>query len=251
MSFTEVSPRDSSEAVLNWSPDAPKGGRAVLNRILKENATVLLFFSQTLVASLRDVGYNSTTSALCEQVDNALQAGASEIRVYFRQYGSRGSYEIDAAVYDNGRGMSPSVLKVAMAFGGSMRFASRTGIGRFGMGMKTAALSLSPTLEVYSWQEPRAFYNMTLDVEEIGRDRANLVTLPDPRLMDTLPPEVADLLKRPLIYPASPSEQDLLASTEDDLFLRLGTSGTIVSSADLTSRRRRFEARTVGRQGSY
>jgi hypothetical protein len=48
----------------NWASDAPRGGRAVLTRILKESATVPLFFAQTLIQSLRDVGYNTTTSAL-------------------------------------------------------------------------------------------------------------------------------------------------------------------------------------------
>src|SRR5713101_7648284 len=128
--------------VPNWGPDAPRGARAVLNRLLQDKATVPLFFAQTLVQSLRDVGYNHTTSALCEHVDNAIQAGASEIRIFFRQSGARGEYEIDAAVYDNGRGMSPTVLKVAIAFGGSMYYGNRNGIARFGMGMKTAALSI-------------------------------------------------------------------------------------------------------------
>ena len=79
-----------------------------MNRILKENATVPLFFAQTLIASLRDVGYNSTTSALCEHVDNAIEAGAREIRIYLWQRGVNGSYDIDVAVYDGGRGMSPN-----------------------------------------------------------------------------------------------------------------------------------------------
>ena len=68
---------------LEWASDAPRGGKAVMGRILKENATVPLFFGQTLIQSLRDVGYDHTTSALCEHVDNALQAGATEVRVYF------------------------------------------------------------------------------------------------------------------------------------------------------------------------
>ena len=33
-----------------------------MSRILKEKATVPLFFAQTLVQSMRDVGYNNTTS---------------------------------------------------------------------------------------------------------------------------------------------------------------------------------------------
>jgi hypothetical protein len=41
------------------------------------------------------------------------------------------------------------------AFGGSMHFGNRQGIGRFGMGMKTAALSMSP-MELCSWQEKSA-----------------------------------------------------------------------------------------------
>lgn len=84
---------DDAEEKFNpdWAPDAPRGGRAVLTRILKESATVPLFFAQTLVQSLRDVGYNTTTSALCEHVDNAIEAGANVIRVYFRQVGRRGA----------------------------------------------------------------------------------------------------------------------------------------------------------------
>lgn len=54
---------DAAEPTINWSEDAPRGGKTVLNRIVKESATVPLFFAQTLISSLRDVGYNHTTSA--------------------------------------------------------------------------------------------------------------------------------------------------------------------------------------------
>jgi hypothetical protein len=154
----------------NWAPSAPRGGRAVLTRILKESATVPLFLAQTFVQSLRDVGYNTTTSALEEHVDNAIESGATEIRIFFRQTGARGNFETNIMVYDNGRGMAPNVLKVATSFGGSLSYGNRSGIGRFGMGMKTAALSMSPVMELYSWQETRAVYNMILDTNAIGRD---------------------------------------------------------------------------------
>ena len=220
--------RDQTETPApNWALDAPQGGKTVMNRILKESATVPLFFAQTLIASLRDVGYNTTTSALCEHVDNAVEAGAQEIRIYFRQKGGKGSYEIDAAVYDNGRGMSPNVLKMATAFGGSMNFGNREGIGRFGMGMKTAALSMSPVMELYSWQEPGAFYKMMLDVEDIGNARANSVNLPDPTLLTELPEEVSGLFTETMVFPDK-NEQDFFASTGDDLQERLGRSGTIL-----------------------
>ena len=221
-------PDQPDVSTLNWGPEAPRGGKAVMGRILKENATVPLFFGQTMIQSLRDVGYNHTTSALCEHVDNAIQAGAAEIRVYFRQTGKRGSYKIDAAVYDNGAGMTPAVLKVGTSFGGSTTFGNRNGIGRFGMGMKTAALSMSPVLELYSWRELSAIYNMTLDVEAIGKERSNLVELPEPQLLTELPDEVADLFRKPMVYPSDRTEQELLASADDILRDRLGSSGTIV-----------------------
>ena len=224
--------RGVPEVEMSWSDDAPKGGKIVLNRILKEGASVPLFFAQTLVASLRDQGYDDTTSALCEHVDNAIEAGADEVRVFFRQSGKKGSYTIDAAVYDNGRGMAPNVLKVAMSFGGSLNYNNREGIGRFGMGMKTAALSMGPILEVYSWQEQGAFYNSTLDVEAVGRERSNTVELSDPELLTQLPDEVADFFTKRQSYPRNNAEQDLLSGSDEDLEEALGSSGTIVFMPD-------------------
>jgi hypothetical protein len=230
---TDTIVRESTDQLIeNWSPDAPRGGKAVMNRILKDRATVPLFFAQTLIQSLRDVGYNHTTSALCEHVDNAIQAGANEIRVYFRQSGKSPNLKTDIAVYDNGPGMSPTVLKAATAFGGSLNFGNREGIGRFGMGMKTAALSMSPVMELYSWQEPRAIYGMILDLEAIGRDKANLVELPDATLQSNFNYEIASLFTSRMSYPTERDEQELLASDDNDVYERLGSSGTLVYMPD-------------------
>jgi hypothetical protein len=218
----------SGDSDLSWAADAPKGGKTVMNRILKDGANVPLFFAQTLVSSLRDQGYNDTTSALCEHVDNSIQAGASEVRIYFRQSGKPGSYKIDVAVLDNGQGMASNVLKVAMAFGGSMNFNNRSGIGRFGMGMKTAALSMSPVVEFYSWQEPGAIYNAALDVEAIGRDRSNNVFLDDPALIDEIPDDLADIIRKPMLVPKNRIQQNLLTESKNDLREALGRSGTII-----------------------
>jgi len=245
MELSDPTADQADTPTINWSVDAPRGGRTVLNRILKESAAVPLFFAQTLISSLRDVGYNHTTSALCEHVDNAIEADASEIRIYFRQTGKKGDYQLDAAVYDNGRGMEPNVLKVATSFGGSMSFNNRNGIGRFGMGMKTAALSMSPMMELYSWQEPGAIYNMILDVEAVGKDRSNAVNLPDPTLNTELRGELAELFVKPMGWPTDQNEQELFAVDLDDLRERLGGHGTIVymPACDRLSSRK---ARTLG-----
>jgi hypothetical protein len=215
-----------------WSADAPKGGRVVLARALKESSAVPLFLAQTFVQSLRDVGYDSTTSALCEHIDNAIGAEAKEIRVLFRQTGKKGELKTDILVQDNGTGMAPNVLKVATSFGGSMAFNNRKGIGRFGMGMKTAGLSIAPAIEIISWQEAGAYYRMVLDTVAIGRDKANLIQLDDPEYLPTLDTDITSFFTNPMGFPKDSREQSLLAPHGIDVSDALGSSGTIVYMPD-------------------
>ena len=213
---------------LTWGEDSPKGGRTVMHRALREDANVPLFLAQTLIQSLRDVGYDSTISALCEHIDNAIGAGAKNIRAYIRQTGRQPHQRIDVAVQDDGSGMAPQVLKVATSFGGSTNYNNRNGIGRFGMGMKTAGLSMAPAMEIVSWQEKGAYYRMTLDTEAIGRDKSNLVILQEPELLEDIGAEQAGLFMQPMSYPRNTADQRLLSPRGVDLLEALGASGTIV-----------------------
>jgi hypothetical protein len=131
-------------------------------------------------------------------------------------------------VYDNGKGMPPNVLQVATSFGGSMTYGSRSGIGRFGMGMKTAALSMSPVVEIYSWQEPKAVYRMILDTNEIGRDKANLVSLPKPDFLAEFGDDIVGFFIHPMSFPKDRNEQDLVTPEGVEVTEALGRSGTIV-----------------------
>ncbi len=215
-----------------WAADAPKGGRTVLNRVLKESAAVPLFLAQTFIQSLRDVGYDSTTSAICEHIDNGIGADATEIRVYTRQTGKKGALKTDILVYDNGYGMPPNVLKVATSFGGSMVFNNRDSIGRFGMGMKTAGLSMAPAMEIISWQERGAVYRTILDTEAIGRDKSNDLKVGEPEYLETLDADVASIFTIPMGFPRDAKEQEIFATHGVDLKEALGNSGTIVYMPD-------------------
>jgi hypothetical protein len=217
---------------LTWGEDSPRGGRVVMNRALREDATVPLFLAQTLIQSLRDVGYDSTISALCEHVDNAIGAGAKNIRVYIRQTGRGSSVRTDIGVLDDGDGMSPQILKVATSFGGSTNYNNRSGIGRFGMGMKTAGLSMAPAIQILSWQDRGVYYRMTLDTEAIGRDKSNLIILPEPTLQEDIGADLVQLLTVPMRYPSDASDQRLLAPRGSDLTDALGASGTIIYMPD-------------------
>jgi hypothetical protein len=215
-----------------WGADAPKGGRQVLNRALKESAAVPLFLAQTFIQSLRDVGYDSTTSAICEHIDNGIGADATEIRVYIRQTGKKGALKTDILVYDNGYGMPPNVLKVATSFGGSMVFNNRDGIGRFGMGMKTAGLSMASAMEIMSWQERGAVYRTILDTDAIGRDKSNSLTVGEPEYLETLDADVANIFTTPMSFPRDANEQEIFTPHGVDLRDALGNSGTIVYMPD-------------------
>ena len=225
---TESIPNESIPFSPRWAADAPKGGRQVLNRALKESAAVPLFLAQTFIQSLRDVGYDSTTSAICEHIDNGIGAEATEIRVYIRQSGKKGELKTDVLVYDNGFGMAPNVLKVATSFGGSMVFNNRDGIGRFGMGMKTAGLSMAPAMEIMSWQENGAVYRTILDTDAIGREKSNTLTVGEPEYLETLDADVAGILTTPMSFPRDSNEQVLFASHGVNLKDALGECGTIV-----------------------
>lgn len=222
----------NDEIDTNWGPKAPKGAVAVFNRMIKEGANVPLFLSQTLVNALRDVGYNDTTSAICEHIDNAYQWGATEVRVYFVDTGKRGKNKIDVIVLDNGNGMAPNVLRAVTAFGGSMNFDNRDGIGRYGMGLKAAALSMSPTVEIYSWQEQGAYYRMILDVENIGSDKSNSVNLPAAEFLEEFPLEIREALTKPMSFPKDGSTQGLITRDHQALRECLGDSGTFIYIPD-------------------
>ena len=217
-----ISETEPLETLPQFGGSAPRGGRTVVNRVLKDGSRVPLFLGQTLIQSLRDLGYNNTTSALCEHVDNALQWGATEVRVYFRQTGKQPNQRIDVLVSDNGKGMAPHVLKMAMAFGGSMVYDNRSGIGRYGMGMKAAALKIARSVDVYSWQERGAFYSMTLDVEKIGQDRNNMIELPDPEMSDALPSEIAEMFTKSMDYRKKGADEQEGLPDPDELTEQLG-----------------------------
>lgn len=215
-----------------WGTGAPKGARTVFSRMIKEGANVPLFLGQTVVNALRDLGYNNTTSAICEHVDNSLQWGATEVRVYFYEKGKKGARKIDVLILDNGSGMGPNVLRAVTAFGGSMCYDNRTSIGKYGMGMKAAALSIGPVLEIYSWQEGSGLYRMILDTEAIANDRSNVIQIPEPALLDVLPAEIREILVQPMAYPKNRDEQDLVAPSDEGLEEGLGPSGTIIYIPD-------------------
>jgi len=114
----------------------------------------------------RDSGYRSAAAAVSEFVDNSIQAGAELVDVHVSK-GTCAEYPIEIVVVDDGSGMSPAELSNALAFGSSSRFDDRSSLGRYGMGLPNAALSLARHVEVFSWQCPSETHLSTLDLDAV------------------------------------------------------------------------------------
>lgn len=149
---------------------------------LHDNA--LINISQ-VYESLRYNDY-SVENGLGEIVDNSVEAGASEIRVYFtkklKRVGKKEIEEIDKIIIlDNGSGMSPEVLAKCLVLGCSMREQKngKPGIGKFGVGMTLGSISLARHVEVYSRDTVNgAFYYTYIDLDEINKESRETVPAP-------------------------------------------------------------------------
>lgn len=130
------------------------------------------------IQSTRDSGYKSTSSAIAELVDNAIQAGATTIAIQIVVADSTRLHPIAISVADNGSGMSAETLRQALRFGGSSRFNDRRGLGRYGMGLPNASLSQAKRVAVYSWLKRGHVCSSYLDVEEIAASKMTEVPVP-------------------------------------------------------------------------
>lgn len=124
--------------------------------------------------SLRFNDY-SVENGLGEIVDNAVEAGASEIRVDLKRktqkYVKKQIEEVEQiAVADNGCGMAKNILANCLTLGCSMRDRKngKLGIGKFGVGMTLGAISLARKIEVYSRDDANGnFFYTYIDLDEI------------------------------------------------------------------------------------
>jgi Histidine kinase-, DNA gyrase B-, and HSP90-like ATPase len=136
---------------------------------------------QSFIEATRDTGYKSTGSAIAELVDNALEASAKRVNVTIEHAESIGATKNSIIrVTDDGTGMTPAVLRLALQFGGTTRFGSRVATGRYGMGLPNGGLSQARRLEVYTWTDSSRVWSSYLDVDEIATNSMRAV--PTPRI---------------------------------------------------------------------
>ena len=115
--------------------------------LLKPNKSTLPNAGK-LMESLRHTGYDNY-HAIADIIDNAIDADAQNIWVEIHQ--KKGDFEIKVA--DDGVGMNEDKLTEALKLGSETEKNIDSDLGRFGMGLCTAGLSMSRTTTVLTKQE--------------------------------------------------------------------------------------------------
>jgi hypothetical protein len=150
-----------------------------------------LTVADAFIRGIRDIGYKSTATALDELVDNSIQAEAENVHVIFGfDPVSTGAKPDRLAVMDNGHGMDPKMIRLAVIWGGTHRENNRVGFGRYGYGLPSASISQAKAFTVYSWVEGADVHAVTIDLDGIaagtyGRDGRIVVPEAQPAELPT------------------------------------------------------------------
>lgn len=128
-----------------------------------------LIVADAFIRSIRDLGYKSPATALDELVDNCIQANATTTEIVFgyADLKKKGSPN-QIAIADDGHGMIPEMIRYAVMWGGTHREGDRSGFGRYGYGLPSAAVSLAKRYTVYSKPSGGKWHAVTIDLDELA-----------------------------------------------------------------------------------
>jgi Histidine kinase-, DNA gyrase B-, and HSP90-like ATPase len=127
-------------------------------------------FAEAFIRGMREIGYKNPAWALAELIDNSLQAGATtvDIRMKDVDWTKALSKPSQIAVIDNGIGMIDEMISHAVRWGGTERENDRSGFGRYGYGLPSAAVSLARQYSVYSRIEGGEWYVVRVNLDALG-----------------------------------------------------------------------------------
>jgi Histidine kinase-, DNA gyrase B-, and HSP90-like ATPase len=148
--------------------DSTERQRRYVNDQKSKGGGLGVVFADAFLRGMRELGYKNPAWALCELIDNSIQASASLVAVRLGFEGSNRSKPSMLAVIDNGVGMIPDMISFAVRWGGTDREDDRTGFGRFGYGLPSACVSLAKRYTVYSKVKGGEWHSVTIDLDQLS-----------------------------------------------------------------------------------
>lgn len=172
---------DSSAApAATRSASAPASGTG--DERAEASASAQIIQVDKALESWRDAGFD-LNSAIGEVIDNSIEAAATRIRIRTYPRGDKPKIIDTIAFSDDGVGIDSQTLPHVLTLGYSSRYGQRSGLGRFGVGLKLAALSHARRLDIYTRQLGEAgVLHAWLDLDDIRDGSQTLIlseTLPD------------------------------------------------------------------------
>lgn len=143
---------------------------------VKKVKKILITPNAKLLESLRHLNYLNT-EAIADLVDNSIDAGATEIHINFDKTSGVGSLE-HISIFDNGCGMDEATLQEAMKLGSNTVKNTKTDLGRFGMGMITASISMGRRISVTTKNSNRILHAVQ-DLDEIAKNNEFAIDVMD------------------------------------------------------------------------
>jgi hypothetical protein len=121
-----------------------------------------------LLESLRGTGYTPGT-AIADITDNSIAAGAKNVWIQFKWNGFGGSW---ITITDDGSGMTEAELVKAMKLASPSRTEERNknDLGRFGLGLKTASISLARRFTVSSKIDGNELAHRRWDLDYLAKN---------------------------------------------------------------------------------
>ncbi len=116
------------------------------------------------IESMMNMGYENT-SAICDIIDNSVDAKAHNINVSI----GKENENIRIIIADDGTGMDEATLDQALRFGSDTLHEEDSDLGKFGMGLTTAGLSLAEKTTVFTKKENGEILKGVTDLDEIRK----------------------------------------------------------------------------------
>lgn len=137
-----------------------------------------------LIHAVARIGYD-TEVAICDLIDNCIDADATWIRIDLKKNEHEQERQSDAIVAyqitDNGIGMDRETLVGAFTLGTSREYRSGS-LGKFGLGLKSAGLSLGNEITIITQKsgcDPLCAKLSMLEVEQSGKYEVDLGAIPE------------------------------------------------------------------------